>query len=262
MKNKSKVCKKTKASSEQKIKDLERYIEKTVKDQMKAYEDQIKDLKEVQQKERKKFNKEKSRFSKDLDNLHLKVKELEDPEAYPNRESYEEDYENNLKKVVLQLDKKFNECFQFKANNNLLVISPAPHPLAWQMYYLKDQQVEKLSQDLIPILGENNLLNLIGLKFSFEFCEDLTDETLQEVAIVISNPSLRLQHLIFDLRNNPNFTDDGVETVAKAILKSCRHLQELKFDFSADPSEVKCQISYQKEQSLKKRFTHVPKFEI
>jgi len=113
-----------KASSEQKNRKLENYVETTVKDQMKTYEDQIKALKESQEQERIKFNQEKNKLLKDFDTLQFKVKELENPKKVEvKRESFGKDYEENLKKVVSQLDAKFNQWFEFKAYYGKLMVS-------------------------------------------------------------------------------------------------------------------------------------------
>jgi len=115
-----------KASSEQKSNDLERYIQTTIKAQMEAYETQIKVLQKPQQQEKIEFENEMNRLLKDSDALQLKVKELKSLKGDVKRESFGGDYEENLRKVVLQLDKKFKRWFKFKADGNKLLIFPSP----------------------------------------------------------------------------------------------------------------------------------------
>jgi len=278
-----------KTSSEQNNTELERYIETTVKDQMKAYEDRIKDLQESQEQEKIKFDQERNRLLKEIGTLQLKVKGLETFKAQVNRENYDK----NLEKAVLQLEAKFSQWFDFKVDNKHLIISPSSKSKSFlEGYKLTDEKVEKLSEGITATLEENNLFNLIGLEFSlsnsfkltgkslahvarlisnpslelqhlvlkFTNCRKMTSKSLARMTTAISNPSLQLQHLTFAFGNLPKLTNADIKIVATTIEKSCKNLQELNFDFSSS-GQWSNQITEFQKKILKNQFAHVPKVE-
>jgi len=182
-----------KVSHEQKSKDLEMYIETTVKNQMKGYEDQIKVLQESLQQDRIKLNQENA---KDSQVLHLQTKKPENPKKKggAKKKNVEEDYEKKLQKVVPQLNKKFKQLFKFEAVERRLKVSISGNKLP-SLHLITDPVVKSLSEEIIETLGRNNLFDLFGLELDLSCCIPFTDKALADVAKMLSNESLHLQYL-------------------------------------------------------------------
>jgi myosin heavy subunit len=141
-----------KSSSEQRSKQLEGYIDTTVKEQMKAYENQIKTLGDKIEAEKK---------------------------------MAAEYFEINLQRVMLDLALVWGQWFSFEVYQGILKIS-TPHKLQ-----MSDQIVNGLSRDLLKTLPGNQSIHLVGLKILLDRCENLTDQALNDMAKVISKLQLQ-----------------------------------------------------------------------
>jgi serine/threonine protein kinase len=219
-----------KSSSEQKSKDLQRYLETSINDQMKAYEDQIKALKESQLKEKTQFDQEKKKLLENLDTLRFKLEDGITVKIDAKKESFGEDYEKNLKKVVLKLRENWDDVFIFEEEDGKLKITR--NEIGRSHNVITDHTVSRLSKDLIEVLGENYLFNLFGLEIHINGCHQLTDKALEYVATALSNQALHPQHLTLDFFLCNQLTNKALEYVKTALSNQALHLQHLTLNFS------------------------------
>jgi len=309
----SQALKKEKEALKQLERTLESYISTSVEEQMKIYQDQIQNTQGPESMNGK------LKFETCLSLLESKVKDLETIKS----EQLARDHNNNLPKVVTALNNRLNgwvkKLWTISFNQFTLKIDDI------YKHWLTDDDMKNMTNDLIPILQENNLLDLFGLEINcnkcielrnqsltnlaeaiknpslhlkylnlnFSHCKNLEDESFADLMIAICNPSLHLQYLTLNFENCEKLTNTSLENLGTAISTSLPYLQHLSLNFSrikgmdddgidklATKMEVNLkkveslhlffesndgsanQVSKEKKESLKEKFSHVSNFQI
>jgi len=144
-------------------------------------------------------------------------------------ESFGQDYEINLQKVVSQLDSKWKEWFKFEAHQRSLRISKPPSLLGG----LQDKELGVMFKDIILSLEENNLLSLFGLEIICQDCYNMGIQASKSLANLLSTESLHLQslHLSFRKEIVHFFLQDLPSHLIDAISIQAPSLQSLHLDF-------------------------------
>jgi len=215
----SQALKKEKEALKQLERALESFISTSVEEQMKAYQDQI------QNSQGPESMNENLRLETCLSLLESKVKDLETLKS----EQLARDHNNNLPKVVTALNNRLNGWVK-----KLWIVSSNHFTLKIEDIYknwLTNADMKYFTDGLIPILKENNLLDLFGLEINCNKCTELTDPALTSLAEVIKDSSLHLKYLNLNFSHCKNLTDESFADLMIAICNSSLHLQYLTLNF-------------------------------
>jgi len=217
-----------KTSHEQKSKDLEKYINITIKNQMNAYESQIKTLQESQLQEKKHLDQENQKLRIDLKALQSKMLEFD---KLNKIESKADNQEAKLKEVTSKLNNQWSQLFTISDNQGILKIHH--NGKRWLANdQITDEHICAISKDLSQLLPKNNPLNLTGLEIDYWGCRNLTDKAFIELTQTISNENFHLEHLNLNFVWCGKMTNKAVQILEEKLSNLLAHLVHLSLNFS------------------------------